>query len=163
MGAGVVINTSVIQLDKSGFRSSEDGEGSTGSPSLTTIVAVKGTTVALGEILAILPLVQISTVSVIVHRSHEDLRWHQEAALVFTLAQGDTRVTTIGRSLPPVLIRPDYDLFRVPSFTVVAASVEDLCGLEAAGEDHDVARVLIDSHIRKFTPSDMLALIAPIV
>ena len=46
---------------------------------------------------------------------------------------------------------------------MVAASVEELRGLEAAGEDHDVARVLVDGHIRKFTPSDVLALIAPIV
>ena len=86
VGAGVVINTSIIQLDESGFRGSEDGEGSTRRPSLTTIVAIKGVTVTLGEVLAILPLVQISAASVIVHRSNEDLRWHQQSALVFAMA-----------------------------------------------------------------------------
>ena len=132
-------------------------------PSSSAIIAIHSITVALAEIFASLPLVQISTAAVLVDRPHKNLRRHQKPTLVFAVAQGDTRVAAVGRTLPTIYVCLNHDLPSAPSFAVVATAVKDLRRLETSGEHHDVSRVFVDGHVCEFTPSDVLPAVPPVI
>ncbi len=73
VGAGVVVNASVVHLEQAGLGSAEDGERIAGGPRPASVVAVQRVAVAFGKILPALPLVQISAAAVLVDRADEDL------------------------------------------------------------------------------------------
>ena len=89
VGAGVVVNAAVVHLEQAGLGRAEDGERLARDPRPAAVVAVQRVAVALGKIFPALALVQISAATVLVDRADEDLRWHQESAFVFAVAQRD--------------------------------------------------------------------------
>ena len=46
---------------------------------------------------------------------------------------------------------------------MVAAAIERLGRLEPGGEDHDVARVFVDSHVGQFAPADVFAPVTSVI
>ncbi len=163
MGAGIVVDPAVAQFGERRLRASEEGKRGARGPGSPGVVAVERVAVTLGEIPAILSLVEIGALAVCVHRTDEHLRRHEETPFLFSVTKGDARIAAIRGGQPAVPVGIDHNPLGLPRLSVVTASIQDLGRLQASGKDHDVPGVLVDGHIGEFAPPHVVALVASVV